>query len=70
MTGIDIQDQTERFLGWFPRLRGTPIKPAFKEWVRSKDFSQENISAIWRAVEQEIAGLQDPEEIAVRRRSL
>ncbi len=70
MTSIDIQDQVEGFLSWFFRFRGTPIKPAFKEWVRSKDFSPENISAIWRAVEQEIAGHQDLEEITIRERSL
>ncbi len=70
MTGIDIQNQVEGFLSWFSRLRGTPIKSAFEEWARSKDFSPGDTVLIWRGVEQEIAGHQDLEEIAVRGRSL
>ena len=70
MIGIDVQDQAERFLSWFSRLRGIPIKSAFVTWARSKDFSPEDISFIWCEVEQEIAGFQDLEEIAVRGRSL
>ena len=70
LSAFDCRDQAERFLDWFSRLRGTPIKPAFETWARSKDFSPEDTASIWGAVEQEIAGLQDLEEIAVRGRSL
>ena len=70
MTGIDIQDQAERFLSWFSRLRGTPIASVFVTWARSKSFSLEDTSSIWRAVEQEIAGHLDPEESLDLRRPL
>jgi len=68
MNGIDIQNQVEGFLGWFSRLRGTPIKPAFSEWARSKKFSPEDTASVWGAVEQEIAGHHDPEKIRVAKR--
>ncbi len=71
LSDFDCQDQAQRFLGWFSRIsRGTPIKPAFKEWARSKDFSPEDTASIWRAVEEEVAGHQDLEEITIRERSL